>query len=52
MLFRSKLIRQGRPKDVITKETLKDIYGIDASLEFSENGEYPICTEYELLREE
>ena len=51
-LKKGKLICQGRPKDVITKETLKDIYGIDASLEFSENGEYPICTEYELLREE
>ena len=51
-LKKGKLICQGRPKDVITKETLKDIYGIDASLELSENGEYPICTEYELLREE
>ncbi len=51
-LKKGKLVCQGRPKDVITKETLKDIYGIDASLELSENGEYPICTEYELLREE
>ena len=30
----------------------KKIYGIEASLRKSENGEYPICTEYELLREE
>ena len=32
------------------KENLKEIYGIDANLKYSENGEYPICTEYELFR--
>ena len=36
----------------VIKGWIKKIYGIDASLRKSENGEYPICTEYELLREE
>ena len=51
-LKKGKIICQGKPIDVINKENLKKIYGIDASLRKSENGEYPICTEYELLREE
>ncbi|WP_302632214.1 ABC transporter ATP-binding protein [uncultured Clostridium sp.] len=45
------VICEGKPIDVINKETLKEIYGIHASLRASENGEYPICTEYELFRE-
>lgn len=49
-LKKGRLICEGRPKDVINKENLKEIYGIDASLKESENGEYPICTEYELFR--
>lgn len=48
---KGKVICEGKPIDVINKETLKEIYGIDASLRASENGEYPICTEYELFRE-
>lgn len=51
-LKKGKIICEGRPIDVINKKTLKEIYGIDASLVNSENGEYPICMEYELLREE
>lgn len=50
-LKKGKIICEGKPTDVINKETLKEIYGIDASLRLSENGEYPICTEYELFRE-
>ena len=50
-LKKGKVICQGKPMDVINKETLKEIYGIDANLKESENGEYPICTEYELFRE-
>ena len=50
-LKKGKIICQGKPMDVINKENLKEIYGIDASLRASENGEYPICTEYELFRE-
>lgn len=44
------VICEGRPLDVITKETLKTIYGIEADLKKSETGDYPICVEYELSR--
>lgn len=50
-LKNGKIICEGKPIDVINRETLKKIYGIDARLKLSENGEYPICTEYELFRE-
>ncbi|MBE6050736.1 MAG: ABC transporter ATP-binding protein [Clostridium sp.] len=48
-LKKGKIICQGRPMDVINKETLKEIYGIEAVLGTSENGEYPICKEYDLF---
>ena len=44
------IICEGKPLDVITKETLKTIYGIEADLIKSETGDYPICVEYELSR--
>ncbi|MBD7914718.1 ABC transporter ATP-binding protein [Clostridium sp. Sa3CUN1] len=49
-LKKGKLICEGRPIDVINKENLKEIYGIDARLQLSEDGKYPICMDYELLR--
>ena len=51
-LKKGKIICEGKPIDVINKETLKKIYGIDANLVNSENGDYPICMEYELFRED
>lgn len=51
-LKKGKIICEGKPMDVINKENLKEIYGIDANLKESENGEYPICMEYELFRED
>lgn len=50
-LKEGKIVCEGKPIDVINKETLKNIYGIDASIKLSENGKYPICMEYELFRE-
>ena len=50
-LKKGKIICEGKPLDVINKKTLKEIYGIDATLQKSENGLYPICMDYELLRE-
>ncbi|QUF85116.1 ABC transporter ATP-binding protein (plasmid) [Clostridium butyricum] len=50
-LKKGKIICEGKPIDVINKSTLKEIYGINATITKSENGEYPICMEYELLRE-
>lgn len=51
-LKKGKIICEGAPLDVINTETLQKIYGINASLEKSKNGLYPICTEYELLKED
>ncbi len=49
-LKQGRIICQGVPKEVITRESLKEIYGIDVKLQLSENGSYPICVDYELLR--
>ena len=49
-LKKGKIICEGSPMDVITKETLMTIYGIEASLQKSNSGDYPICVEYELSR--
>ena len=51
-LKKGKIICEGKPIDVINKETLRKIYGIEANIKTSENGEYPVCTEYELFRED
>lgn len=50
-LKKGKIICQGKPMDVINKETLREIYGIEAELRKSETGDYPVCIEYELNRE-
>ena len=47
-LKKEKLSVKGKPIDVINKETLKEIYGINNLKK--KNGEYPVCMEYELLR--
>ncbi|MGG7058171.1 ABC transporter ATP-binding protein [Clostridium tertium] len=49
-LKKGKIVCKGRPIEVINKENLKEIYGIDAKLQLSEDGSYPICMDYELLR--
>ncbi|MDF2611132.1 MAG: transporter related protein [Lachnospiraceae bacterium] len=49
-LKQGKIICQGVPKDVITIESLKEIYGIDVKLQLNEEKEYPICIDYELIR--
>lgn len=36
----------GRPADVITRENIREIYGIDAKLVMSDGG-YPICMEFD-----
>ncbi|WP_238884057.1 ABC transporter ATP-binding protein [Clostridium sp. YIM B02551] len=49
-LKKGKIICEGIPKEVITKDNLKEIYGIDVTLQLSEDGRYPICVDYELIR--
>lgn len=49
-LKNGKIICQGAPKDAITEENLREIYGIDVQLQLSVNKEYPICVDYELIK--
>lgn len=48
-LHKGQLIFEGRPVDVITKDNLKKIYKIDAKIDMSANGAYPVCTDYEMV---
>lgn len=43
-----KVVCKGTPKEAITAEALKMIYGIDACLQIGEQG-YPVCTHFELI---
>ncbi|MDF2541599.1 MAG: transporter related protein [Herbinix sp.] len=45
-----KVICQGSPMEAITKENLKEIYGIEGKLQLSEDKKYPICINYDLIR--
>ena len=49
-LKKGKIICEGTPMEAITKENLKEIYGIEGKLQLSENKNYPICIDYELIR--
>ena len=49
-LKKGRIVCEGKPKDVINEETLREIYGIDARLMMSEVGDYPVCVEFELNR--
>lgn len=49
-LKKGKIVCQGHPKEAITKKSLKEIYGIDVKLQLSEDGNYPICVDYELIK--
>lgn len=49
-LKNGEIVCNGSPKEVITKESLKKLYEIDAKLQLSEDGSYPICINYELVR--
>ena len=45
-LKNGKGVCEGRPADVITRENIREIYGIDAKLVMSDGG-YPICMEFD-----
>ena len=49
-LKKGKIICEGIPKEAITKENLREIYGIEGKLQLSENKNYPICIDCELIR--
>lgn len=43
-----KIVFEGSPKEVITKEHLQQLYGIQAQLLPSKDASYPICVEFHL----
>ena len=45
-LKNGKVVCEGSPADVITRENIREIYGIDAKLVMSDGG-YPICMEFD-----
>lgn len=49
-LKQGKIICQGIPMEAITRENLKSIYGIHVKLQLSDNQNYPICVDYDLIR--
>lgn len=49
-LKKGEIICNGAPNDVITNESLREIYGIDVTLQLSENGKYPVCVDCQLMR--
>lgn len=42
------VVFKGKPLDVITKENLHTIYGIDAKLQVDETNQYPICVDFDI----
>ena len=46
-----RVIFVGQPAQVVTKENLKQLYDIEATLQMDEEGGYPICINYELADE-
>lgn len=49
-LRKGKIVCEGIPREAITRENLREIYGIDVKLQLSENCKYPICIDYDLLK--
>ena len=47
---KGELIFEGKPLKVLTKENLRQLYGIDANIQVSEDGDYPICVDFELVK--
>ena len=46
------VIFKGEPLEVITKENLLKLYGIDAKLQLDETNSYPICVDFNIGRED
>ena len=42
------VVFKGKPLDVITKENLHTLYGIDAKLQVDETNQYPICVDFDI----
>ena len=49
-LKKGEIICEGKPIEVVNKNNLRDIFGIDVELKNSEKGNYPIVMDYEIYR--
>ncbi len=49
---KGELIFEGSPLQVLTKENLRQLYGIDANIQLSQDGDYPICVDFELVKKD
>lgn len=47
-LKKGHIIIEGKPIDVINKDNLKKIYGINAKLQVSDSGHYPLVIDYKI----
>lgn len=45
-----KIIFEGEPKKVITRDNLRALYDIEAKLQMDESNSYPICMDFELAK--
>lgn len=45
------IVFEGTPNEVITSEHLKELYGIHVELQLSSDQQYPICVDYQTIRE-
>ncbi len=52
VLKKGSIIAQGKPADVMTNETLREAFNIDAHFTTLPDTDIPICLSYELLRKE
>lgn len=43
---------EGAPCDVITEDNLRNLYHIEAALQKNEEKGYPICIDYELVKDD
>lgn len=44
------MIFEGPPIDVLNSENLKNLYGIDAQIQLSNDAKYPICVDFNLVK--
>ena len=42
------VVFSGHPLDVITKDNLRTLYGIEATLQLDESKQYPICVDFNI----
>ncbi|MFI3209629.1 MAG: ABC transporter ATP-binding protein [Peptostreptococcaceae bacterium] len=52
MIKKGKVIAQGSPKETMTKEVLREVFEIDATIINLPDTDIPVCLSYELLRAE